>query len=450
MTDRRSLRKPMKEHRRSADSSIRQPGMSKEKNRSPVRALILASLVTGMLAAASEVHALNGLGHANTKPRWTIDETKWFTLGAGFRGSGVWAENPETGNFHNTFRIDNARVFLNGQIHRYIKFESYTDCIFCNNTHPNDNPRMSYNILAAIGKIEINRFINIWGGRMQIPTERGELSGPFHQSTHDAFKTPFFPQDFSTKFGSGGAGRYGHDDGVTFWGSIEPGFVRGTLGYAGGIYRGLQSSTPMQKGPNQGNSISWAGRLTYNFWNPEKNPGYYTRGTYFGNAGDILALAVGASYQKEGAGSFAHRSDFLGLVGDAVLEKVLPKNMGVATINAEYKQFYANYSPLAFADPDCFCIFDGKSWTVTGLYLVPVMIGIGKLQPYGRYTSIQPDHSSKREEIEGGVNYVIDGFNARIAAYYQHGDLRTRGADYSPDAAGGKADVFKFSFQLQM
>lgn len=60
---------------------------------------------------------------------------------------------------------------------------------------------------------------------------------------------------------------------------------------------------------------------------------------------------------------------------------------------------------------------------------MPAKVGIGQFQPYGRFTSIQPDHGSKREEIEAGVNYVIDGFNAHIAAYYQHGDLRTKGLE---------------------
>jgi hypothetical protein len=124
--------------------------------------------------------------------------------------------------------------------------------------------------------------------------------------------------------------------------------------------------------------------------------------------------------------------------------------MGVITANGEYKQFYANYSPAAFRDPDCFCMFDGKSWTVTGLYLLPMRIGIGQFQPYGRFTSVQPNNSSNREEIEAGVNYIIDGFNARISAYYQHGDLFTKRLNYAPDVAGEKVDVFKLSFQLQM
>jgi len=427
----------------STENSLRKNGAWKKTNNFCIQMVLVGLLVIGFLSLSSAVGATDV--KLPSGPKFALDETRWVTLGMGFRGGGVWAESR---NYQNDFSIDNARVYVNGQVHEYLKFEINTECFFCNNTHSGDNPKMSYNVLDAIGKVEINRYLNLWGGRMLVPTERGELSGPFFQATHDAFKTPFFSQDFSTKFGSAGAGRYGRDDGGTYWGSVEPGFIKGTLGYAVGVYRGLQSSTTI--GPNQGNDVLWAGRFTYNFLNPEKNPGYYTSSTYFGKAGDILALAFGASYQKNGAGSFANRSDFLGLVGDVLFEKVLPKNMGVATVNGEYKQFYANYSSQAFADPGCFCMFDGKSWTVTGLYLIPVKVGIGKFQPYGRFTSIQPNHSSNREEIEGGVNYIIDGFNARISAYYQHGDLYTKGLNYAPGVIGGKVDVFKLSFQLQM
>jgi len=138
-----------------------------------IRAARLA-LAAGVLSFLPEAFAMNGLGHPEIKPKWAIDDSRWITLGAGFRGSGVWVENPSADNSRTLFSIDNARVFLNGQIHKYIKFESYTDCTFCNNTDPGDNPRMSYTVLAAIGKVEFNRYINIWGGRMQIPTERGE------------------------------------------------------------------------------------------------------------------------------------------------------------------------------------------------------------------------------------------------------------------------------------
>lgn len=382
------------------------------------------------------------------KLKLKTSETRWISLGAGYRGTGLWAENANGNLDSGHYSNDNARIYLNGQLNQYLKFEVNTDCFFCNNTASNENPRMSYNILDAIAKFEYNRYLNVWAGRMLAPTERGELSGPFFQATHDAFKTPFFSQDFSVKFGDGGAGRYGRDDGVTFWGNAEPGFIPGTFGYAIGVFRGLESSRT--SGPNPNGTILTAARITYNFLNPEKNPGYYTSSTYFGKAGDILALAFGMSYQKNGAGSFAHRSDFLGFTGDLLFEKVLPRNMGVTTLNAEYKQFYADYSTTAFSDRDCFCMFDGKSWTVTGLYLIPGKIGIGQFQPYGRFTSVQPNRSSNREEIEAGVNYIIDGFNARVSAYYQHGDLLSKGLNYAPGVTGPTQDVFKISFQLQI
>lgn len=392
------------------------------------------------------------VGFEKFKFRMELDQNRWLTLGAGYRGTGLWTENQaggnQTDNYTNQYSNDNARLYLNGQIHKFLKFEVNTECFYCNNTGSGDNPKMLYSILDVIGKFEYNQYLNVWGGRMLVPTERGELSGPFFQATHDPFKTPLFPQDFSTKFGNGGAGRYGRSDGGTFWGSVEPGFIPGTLGYAAGVYSGLESKS--NSGPNQRGSASWAGRLTYNFLNPENNPGYYTSSTYFGEAGDILALAFGFNYQADGAGSFANRSNFLGIVSDILFEKVMPRNMGVFTLDGEYKHFFADYNTAAFADPDCFCIFDGESWTVTGLYLIPTKIGIGQFQPYGRFTTILPDDSSNRQEVEGGINYVIDGFNARISAYYQYGDLATKGANYAPGVTGEKINVFKLSFQIQI
>lgn len=443
-------------------SGSKTPGLDSRK-KGAANAMILVLVLVAGLTTLSVAHA--GLfpgndfaaNHAQVgdvkvgfdkhKFRMELDDYRWLTIGAGYRGSGLWVQN-QAGNYRDRYSNDNARLYLNAQVHKYLKFELNTECFFCNNTSAGDSPKLLYSILDVVGKFEYNQYINIWGGRMLVPTERGELNGPYYHATHDGFKTPFFSQDFSTKFGNGGAGRYGRDDGGTLWGNIEPGFIKGNLGYAVGVYRGLQSKS--DAGPNQDNDVLWAGRLTYNFLNPENNPGYYTSGTYFGKAGDILALAFGFSFQENGAGSIANRSDFLGVVSDVLFEKVLPENMGVFTLNGEYKQFYANYNPKAFADPDCFCMFDGKSWSVTGLYLLPTKIGIGQFQPYGRFTSVQPDNSSNREEIEGGMNYVIDGFNARVSAYYQYGDLFTKGLNYAPGVIGEKVNVFKLSFQLQI
>ena len=227
------------------------------------------------------------------KLNFKADDNKWIRFGAGYRGTGIWSENIGTGNINEgRYSNDNARIYLNGQFGPYLKFEVNTECYFCNNTKSGDNPRMSYNILDAIVKFEYNRYLNVWGGRMLAPTERGELNGPFFHATHDGFKTPFFSQDFSTSYNNNnGAGMYGRDDGATFWGSAEPKVVPGTFSYAMGIFRGLRSTSAF--GPNPNDSVLMAARFTYNFLNPEKNPGYYTVGTYYGKGGEILVLGFG-------------------------------------------------------------------------------------------------------------------------------------------------------------
>ena len=398
----------------------------------------------------------------------TIDDTKWISIGMGIRGGFSAAQNASAdGNDYSSgFGINNARIYINGQIHKNVKFTFNTECFACSKTYDGGKGEgvsgfgnnSSVGILDIIAKFEFNRYVNLWAGRTLANTERGELNGPFYHATFEGFKTPFFPQDYSGNFGNSsigdnaGGGMYGRDDGVVFFGDLDVpqpmGMGTGTLQYSAGVFNGTRSTKT--HGPNQSNAASWTGRLTYNFLNPEKNPGYYTSGTYYGGAGDILAVAVGVNHQKDGAGSQGNKADFTGLVADLLFEKPLDNNMGVLTFNAEYKRFWAEYANSASTDANCMCVFRGQSWTAYGLYLIPHKVGIGRFQPYGRFTSVQPDNSSTREEIEGGVNYVIDGHNARISAFYQHGDLYTKGIGYATDAAGAKVDKFTVAFQLQI
>ena len=295
-------------------------------------------------------------------------------------------------------------------------------------------------VLDEIAKIDINPHFNIWAGRILVPAERQELNGPFYSSTYDAYKTPFYSSDFSVDFGAGGAGVYARDHGVNIWGAAGP---DGAFQYVVGIFSGLRSSGG--SGPNQSDNPLIAARFAYNFLNVEKNPAYYTSGTYYGGLGDILTVAVAVQHQKHGAGSLADPADFTGFSADILYEKDLGAS-GVFTFNGEYKHFSAGYS----ADGDAFNMFDGDSFSIVGLYLLPNKIGPGQFQPYLRFTGVYPDKSSNRDEVEAGVNYIIDGHNARVSLFYQHGDIATKGLNYAPGAAGSKVDAIKLALQIQI
>ena len=383
------------------------------------------------------------------------DENKWISVGMGLKTQFSALQNQAANGqtYSKEFGIPNALIYINGQIHKYVGFEFNTECFNCSvGGGAGFAGNSNIGLADAIGKFEFNQYANLWVGRMLVTGERSELNGPFFHGVFDTFKMPFTPADFSANFGAGGAGLFNRDNGATFWGQVDP--EVGHLQYSVGVFTGLRSSAGF--GPNQANSLKYAGRLTYNFLNPEKNPGYYTQGTYFGTAGDILAIAVGGEHQKDGAGSFDNRSDFTSLAADLLFEKPFGNNMdkGVITFNAEYKRYWAGYNDAAFAAPivgDCFCIFRGQSYTMYGMYLLPQEVGIGKFQPYGRYTFIQPESSTNRDEVEAGVNYVIDGVNARISAYWQYGNLETvNKQNYAPGVVlGDKFSAFRVGLQMQ-
>ena len=425
------------------------------------------ALVAGMASTLPSAYAAGTI---------KVDDDKWISVGMGVRTefSAVQGTSANGGGMGNNFQVNNARLYFNGKIHKYVGFEFNTDCFNCatgsgGGGAGNFAGNSTMGLLDAIGKFEFNQYVNLWVGRMLVTGERGELNGPFYHATFEGFKTPLNSADYSSNFGAGtagggsvGAGVYGRDNGATFWGQVDPGV--GHLQYSVGVYSGLRNGNTT--GPNQQNSMLYAGRLTYNFFNPEKNPGYYTSGTYYGTAGDILALAVGFNHQQNGAGSFAAPSDMTIFVADLLFEKPLANNGGVITVNAEVKQYFANYNQnVAFsgaanaANPGgtnagCFCMFDGLSYTGYAMYLFPNEVGIGKFQPYVRFTAVQPNNSTKREETEVGTNYIIAGHNARIAAFWQYGDLASKGSQggadiYSPDRQGDRVHAFKLALQLQ-
>jgi hypothetical protein len=397
----------------------------------------LKALSAAMLSATLISHAPTSDAGATFK----IDETKWVSIGAGLRTSFTATEEAAKGSkWSNDFNVDNIRLYLNAQLHEYIKLEFNTDCQTCSNGG-------EVRVLDAIAKFEIDPRFNLWVGRMLVPAERREMNGPFYSAIYGMFATgtPFEPADYNLTIKSDGtsAGSFGRDDGATIWGA----FFDGRLQYAAGFFRGLRG------GANADDNILYAQRVAYNFWDVEKNPGYYTSGTYYGNGGDIFTVGVSNQYQEDGAGIAGDEGDFRGTSVDVLIEKVLG-NGGVVTLNGEYKN-YAVTSGFSQASRDAgggFGMFEGDAYDVSAMYLFPQKIWIGQAQPYVRYVNVMPDGSSDRDLYEAGVNYIIDGHNARITLAWQYGDRLSKGvvSDFKTTDSGDDINQVVLGFQLQI
>ncbi len=334
-----------------------------------------------------------------------MDETKWVSVGAGLRTQYRSVEDgaDDGDGRSNDFDIANMRLYVAGQIHEYVKFTFNTDKVA-------DEEMI---VLDAIAQFELSPGFNIWMGRMLTPADRIEMNGPFYGLNWNQYTQPLYPSDQ----GGNVAGRYGRDDGITVWGTL------GKFQYAVGAFDGIEGYS------NQSDNLLFAGRFAFNFLNMEQNPGYYTSSTYYGGLGNILTAAVSLQSQSDGTGSAGEAGDFFGYTFDLLSETVFGGG-GVLTLEAEYKDFDADYT-LASAPPaatgDCFCLFDGKSYFGTAAYLIPVDVGPGKFQPYVRFVENDPSDADSSDSTEIGLNYVISGHNARINVNYLDGDANISG-----------------------
>ncbi|MDP7537661.1 MAG: hypothetical protein QF470_07560, partial [Methylococcales bacterium] len=162
--------------------------------------------------------------------------------------------------------------------------------------------------------------------------------------------------------------------------------------------------------------------------------------------GDILTVAFAAQYEQDGAGTQAQPADFTGYSVDLLGETTLG-NGAVATVEAQYKRFELDGND---SGTGTLGMFEGDAYTGTALYLMPGKVGIGQLQPYVRYTNNDGNGTPNRDEYEAGLNYIIDGHNARVSLMYQYGDIATKGRTYSAGRAGDDVHAIKIGFQMQI
>ncbi len=318
-----------------------------------------------------------------------------ITVGAGAIGS-YNHNNPDGGPTKDDFSLDDVRLYINGSITPTVKFTFDSDY---------DNTTSQVSVIDAIVRFEFSDQLNIWAGRFLAPSDRANLYGPYYSNLQQGNYTDGIQDGYS----STAAGR---TDGVAYWGQFGP--VK--------VSAGLFNDPDPVAGQN---SVIVAERVMVDFWDPE--PGYYLNGTYYGDK-DILAVGV---VGQERGGNSDYSADFL-------LEKRLPGNSGVFTLEAEY----ARYDHLAGLGGN-----SGSNDGGYGLvsYLFPRPLGPGKVQILGKYASTDvtlnsaDSYTQKTKDVE--FNYIIKEFNLRTGLYFH---------DETFDMGMPGAKVYGVSFQVQM
>lgn len=307
-------------------------------------------------------------------------------------GVGIRAQydfNPDVGgqNFGHAIGT-NVRPYISGQAHKYVKFEGNLDSSFSL-----DLGTFYIRPLDVVAKFEFDDAANFWIGRFLPPSDRANLSGPYYQNAWNyPVQSNLFPAIY--------AGRH---DGVAYWGQA-----------GGGAFKWQLGAFDITGGDNP----LVAARLVANVLDPE--PGYYNSSTYYGSK-DILA--IGATIQGQDGGTVPGiELDGAAFEADVLFEKELS---GSGTFTTEL----AYYN---FADVD-----DGQSFWGLLSYLTPEPVGFGQIQPMVRLQYRDPEVGDGFVVIDGAIQYIIDGHNARLALNFQHDD-------------GASNDIITFGTQLQL
>jgi hypothetical protein len=257
----------------------------------------------------------------------------------------------------------------------------------------------SASILDLIAKFEPAAAFHLWAGRMLVPSDRSNFSGPWFMSP---WKYPgLYPTALVGTLGPLGPkeGPQGRNNGATVWGE----FLGAKLKYYAGVFD-LNDTTV---------SPLFTGRVNICLLGSES--GFYHSSTYYG-AQDIVAIGLGAQYQKgievDAAGAPANLSNQM---ADVLAEKNFGAG-GVGTLEGQYYHFDENN---AFGRKHAYYLL--ASW------LTPNKIGVGKLQPLVRLqqATAQVSGAPKWTMVDAYVTYVVDDYFLRVAAGFSHGDVGT-------------------------
>jgi hypothetical protein len=354
------------------------------------------------MGSAACLLLLAGIGRAGAAATVTFgdDNSESLSIGMGIRASydDVEGGAADGKSDSNDFSLDSVRLYINGSLNSWLKA-----------TFNTERTSDSVNVLDGYIRFEPIPEFNVWIGRMLPPSDRSNLDGPYYLSS---WLYPGVVSQYPSIFD-------GRDDGATVWGKL---FGK-KLVYSAGLFNGHNR---IAGASNQSDNLLYAGRIVYNFLDPEDNPAYYESSTYYGSA-DILTLGAAFQYQKDGVGTYLQKGDYTAFNVDGLFEKKV-LNGGAVTLEGAYYHYdtdgVVDVSPTfngAGAFSNVGGLTQGHGFLVSGAFLFPTKVLYGKFQPVVRYQDFDATITKvTTKQTDGGVNYIIDGHNARISAVYSY------------------------------
>jgi len=274
-----------------------------------------------------------------------------------------------------------------------------------------DIPGKSFDVLDAFLRADWTDALRLRVGLTKDPLERESNEGCFFPLSLD--RSLFVYTDLP---------RLNRDYGVVLWGNL--------------LDAKFQYRLAAMKGNDSGNdpesSFRYTGRVHVTLLDPESSLVY--RGTYLGTK---KVLTFGAGYQFEPDAVFANLAartlskDYQAWTFDGFFEYPTPS--GTFTLSGAYlKTDFDN--AFKGADPDPRSVGENgekKGWYAKAGYMLPMKVGPGNVQVFGRYEEwkfgqLSGIFDQKIKWWALGANYLIKGQDLRVTVQYSKTDYGTQ------------------------
>lgn len=372
----------------------------------PTRRTLVALSVLGSLCLAPRA--------TYAGPTLTVGDDSWLKINYEVQLYAPWRDTGSgpngTGDTTDVFFRRN-RLTLLGQVTNAVGFVTslqYEGDRRIEGTTVNVQPRSQFGVLDAFVTVDADDAFKLRAGLSKDQLVREHNEGCFSSLSADRSLFVYTPLP-----------RFSRDFGVVAWGNVLDSRVQ---------YR-IAAMKGNDDGTEPRSSLRYTARAHVTLLDPEASIVY--RGTYLG---EKRILTVGGGYQFEPDavyGNVAARTlvkNYRAWTVDGFFEYPLP--VGTFTVSGAYlhTDFDGAYNG---GDPDPRSV--GLNGEKKGLYakagyLLPMKVGPGNVQIYGRYETWRFAELSgivdqKVRWYAGGVNYFLEGQDLRITLEYWRADF---------------------------
>ena len=372
------------------------------------------AVLANMLIVLFLVCAMEGPAWAGIKAE--IDEQTKGEIGIWMQTWYQWVEDGKVksdGQYEdlNDFLIRRAYMYLKGDVTKYVSFFTHVASDKVGMEKPTggtlDRPGIGLGSGVAWRDLwitlNLDEAFKIQMGRMYVPLTRN-----YGTTSTKAMLTMDLP--FLQGGSRGGifyAQKVGRDDSITLWGNP----LDGKLQYRFMISEGVEGDN------NPEDNLRFAGRLSLSLLEPETS--WFNKGTYLGKK-RVLSLGLGFQSQEDLTLGGIEGEDNQVWTADVFFDH--PVGEGAVTFEGAYIDIedVTEGGPNPYHDLESGD--DGENWYINAGYLFPGTLGIGQVQPYIRYETVDVDKKNETDFWSGGVNYYIKGHNCKLTADYMHVD----------------------------